>query len=64
MSRGGNYLRGAIRGHGDVPLLQAIRALKRSGYDGVLSVEFEGMEDPLVGVRIGQANLRRLVELA
>ena len=64
MSRGGNYLRGAIIGHGDVPLLQAIRALKRSGYDGVLSVEFEGMEDPLVGVRIGQANLRRLVELA
>ncbi len=64
MSRGGNYLRGAIIGHGNVPRLQAVRALKRSGYDGVLSVEFEGMEDPLVGVRIGQANLRRLVELA
>ncbi len=64
MTRGGNYLRGAIIGHGDVPLLQAIRALKRSGYDGVLSVEFEGMEDPLVGVRLGQANLRKLVELA
>ncbi len=64
MSRGGNYLRGAIIGHGNVPLLQAIRVLKRNGYDGVLSVEFEGMEDPNVGVRIGQANLRKLVELA
>lgn len=64
MTRGGNYIRGAIIGHGDVPLLQAIRALKRSGYDGVLSVEFEGMEDPRDGIRIGQANLRRLVELA
>ncbi len=64
MTRGGNYLRGAIIGHGDVPLLQSIRALRRNGYDGVLSVEFEGMEDPLVGVRLGQANLRRLVELA
>lgn len=64
MSRGGNYLRGAIIGHGDAPLLQSIRALKRTGYDGVLSVEFEGMEDPLEGIRIGQANLRRLVELA
>ena len=64
MSRGGNYLRGAIIGHGNVPLLQAIRALKRAGYDGVLSVEFEGIEDPRVGVRIGQANLRKLVELA
>ena len=64
MTRGGNYIRGAIIGHGCVPLLQAIRALKRTGYDGVLSVEFEGMEDPPVGIRIGQANLRRLVELA
>lgn len=64
MSRAGNYLRGAIIGHGNVPLLQAIRALKRVGYDGVLSVEFEGMEDPEAGIRIGQANLRKLVELA
>ena len=64
MSRGGNFLRGAIIGHGDVPLLQAVRALKRSGYDGVLSIEFEGMEDVLNGLRIGLANLRRLVEQA
>lgn len=64
MTRAGNYLRGAIIGHGNVPLLQSIRALKRVGYDGVLSVEFEGMEDPAVGIRIGQANLRKLVELA
>ena len=64
MSRGGNFLRGAIIGHGDVPLLQALRALKRSGYDGVLSIEFEGMEDVLNALRIGVANLRRLVEHA
>ncbi len=64
MTRAGNYLRGAIIGHGNVPLLQSIRALKRVGYDGVLSVEFEGMEDPAVGIRIGQANLRKLVEMA
>jgi len=64
MSRGGNYLRGAIIGNGDVPLLQALRALKRSGYNGVLSIEFEGMEDVLGSLRIGLANLRRLVELA
>ncbi len=64
MSRSGNFLRGAIIGHGNVPLLQAIRALKRSGYDGVLSVEFEGIEDPFTGIRIGQDNLRKLVSLA
>lgn len=60
-SRGGNFLRGAIVGHGDVPVLQCLRALRRVGYDGVLSLEFEGMEDPLQGIAIGLANLRRLV---
>lgn len=64
MSRGGNFLRGAIIGHGDVPLLQALRALKRSGFNGVLSIEFEGMEDVKESLRIGLANLRRLVETA
>lgn len=64
MSRGGNFLRGAIIGHGDVPLLQALRALKRTGYDGVLSVEFEGMEDPETGIRIGRDNLMKLLALA
>lgn len=64
MSRAGNFIRGAIIGHGNVPLLQSIRALKRTGYDGVLSVEFEGMEDPLQGIRIGGENLRKLVALA
>ncbi len=60
-SRAGHYLRGAIIGHGNAPVSQCIRLLKRAEYDGVLSVEFEGMEDPLVGIAIGQANLRRLL---
>ena len=64
MSRAGNYLRGAIIGHGDIPLLACIRALKRAGFDGVLSIEFEGMEDVLTGIRIGRDNLVRLVEMA
>jgi len=61
VSRGGNFLRGAIIGHGDIPVGQCIRILKKAGYDGVLSVEFEGMEDALTGIRIGLDNLRRLV---
>ena len=39
----------------------ARRILKKAGYDGVLSVEFEGMEDVLTGIRIGHDNLRRIV---
>ena len=64
VSRGGNFWRGAIIGHGNVPLLPCIRTLKRAGYAGVLSIEFEGIEDPLMGTELGQANLRRLVEMA
>jgi 3-oxoisoapionate decarboxylase len=60
-SRGGNYLRGSIIGHGDVPIPQCIAIMKRAGYDGVLSIEFEGMEDPIRGISIGLANLRRFV---
>jgi sugar phosphate isomerase/epimerase len=61
VTRGGNFLRGAIIGHGDVPLTTCLRTLKRAGYDGPLSIEFEGMEDVLTGIRIGQDNLRRLL---
>lgn len=61
-SRGGNYLRGAIIGHGDVPLRQAINSLRRAGYDGYVSIEFEGMEDCLTALRIGRENLLRMLQ--
>ena len=57
-SRGGNYLRGAITGHGDVDVTGCVKALKAAGYDGWLSVEFEGMEDNLVALPICLENLR------
>lgn len=60
-SRGGNRLRGAIVGHGEVPVLQCLRLLKRAGYDGVCSLEFEGMEDPRTGIRLGCQNLHRMI---
>ena len=63
-SRGGTFLRGAIIGHGEVPITQCISIMKRAGYDGVLSIEFEGMEDPLTGIAIGLENLRRFVAQA
>ena len=60
-SRAGNYLRGAILGHGNVPVLQCLRVMQRDGYQGVLSLEYEGIEDVLLGVQIGHDNLRRMV---
>lgn len=63
-SRGGNYLRGAIVGHGNVPVRQCIGILKAQGYDGYLSIEFEGMEDSKRGIAIGLENLKKYIELA
>jgi sugar phosphate isomerase/epimerase len=61
-TRAGNRLRGAILGHGEVPVAQCLRLLREAGFDGVLSLEFEGLEDPMEGIAIGLANLRRAVE--
>lgn len=57
-SRAGNYLRGAIIGHGQVPMLQCMKLIKESGYDKVLSIEFEGIEDPIKGIGISLENLK------
>lgn len=62
LSRGGNFLRGSIIGHGNVPLVQCLRILRRANYQGVLSIEFEGLEDTLTGIAMGLANLRRFVD--
>ncbi|MCF7758243.1 sugar phosphate isomerase/epimerase [Paenibacillus xylanexedens] len=60
----GNYLRGAIVGQGDIDMPEVFRVLKQSGYDGYISVEFEGMEDCKTASRIAMDNVRRLWEEA
>lgn len=61
-TRGGNFLRGAIVGHGCVPLIQCMRIIKDSGYDGFVSIEFEGIEDPAMGVLYGKNSLRKVLD--
>ena len=63
-SRAGNWYRAAIIGHGNVPVTQCIRTILNTGYDGALSIEFEGMEDPLLAIELGRDNIRRFVTLA
>jgi inosose dehydratase len=55
----GNYLRGAIVGQGDINIREVVKLVKKSGYDGYITLEFEGMEDCRVGSKIGMDNLRR-----
>ena len=56
-----NYIRGAIIGQGEAKVYQSIKILKKAGYDGYITVEFEGMEDNLKGIRIGKDNLARFI---
>ncbi len=46
-------IRGAILGHGDIDLPACISLLRKSGYNGWLSLEFEGLEESCMGVAFG-----------
>lgn len=60
-TRGGNHIRGTVIGHGVVPVKNCIAALKRVGYDGYVSIEFEGMEECLPAIRAGFDYLKKNV---
>jgi sugar phosphate isomerase/epimerase len=51
-------LRGAVVGHGVIDIPQQLRILTDSGYNGYLSLEFEGMEEPAKAVELGLQYLR------
>ncbi|MFC5647913.1 sugar phosphate isomerase/epimerase family protein [Paenibacillus solisilvae] len=59
-SLSGNYLRGAIVGQGDIDMWDVISTIKRSGYDGYISIEFEGHESCTFGSKAGFDNARRI----
>lgn len=56
----GNYLRGSILGHGDIEIREVIRLIEESGFDGYITIEFEGMEECQLGSRLSINNLKRL----
>jgi inosose dehydratase len=58
----GNYLRGAITGHGDINLQEILKVIKQSGYDGYISIEFEGMEECKQAAKISLDNVRKIWE--
>ncbi len=57
-TRGCNYLRGCAVGEGDLPIHQCISVLQQAGYHGFFSLEYEGKEDCLDGIRKGLYHLR------
>ncbi len=61
-TRGCNYFRGTIVGQGSVPVKQCIKIIKRAGYDGDYTIEFEGAEDCIYGISKGFDNLKKYME--
>ncbi len=58
LTRSGNYFRPTVLGHGDTPVVPSLLALKRSGYEGYVSLEFEGVEPTLWAIETSIANLK------
>lgn len=54
------HLRGAIVGHGDIDMRRVLRIIRESGYDGYLSVEFEGIEPCRMGARLALNQLKAM----
>lgn len=60
-TRGNNHLKPVAVGEGSVPVADCITALKSAGYDGWLTLEYEGKEDCLAAIPRGLAFLREHV---
>lgn len=61
-TRGGNYLRGAVLGHGNVPVYQTLSILKDSGYEGYITLEFEGCEEAKSACKWGLETLKNICD--
>lgn len=61
MTRGGNYFCGTVIGEGDIPVKQCLAVLQRAGYEGYLSIEYEGAEECIAAIARGLANLKALL---
>ena len=60
----GRYLRGAVTGDGDVDLPSICKIIRNSGYDGYLSIEYEGREECKFACTRAIKNVKELMEAA
>lgn len=61
ITRGCNTIHGSVIGEGDIPVEQCIAILKKAGYDGYVTVEYECKEDCMEGIPRGLQNLRKYI---
>ena len=56
----GNAIQGSIVGFGDLPMKRLLAAIKASGFDGPISIEYEGQVPDLQAIETGLANAMRI----
>lgn len=60
-TRGCNYFCGTVVGEGDIPVKKCLSILKKAGYDGYVTIEYEGAEDCISGIERGYQNLKKIL---
>lgn len=58
---GGQFIRGSVFGFGDLDAKGLVESVVASGYDGFVSLEYEGNEPSLYGCEVGLNNIRRML---
>lgn len=58
---GGEFIRGSVFGYGDLDTKALLESVVASGYDGYLSLEYEGAEPSPFGCEVGLNNIRRML---
>lgn len=62
ITRACNILHGCVIGDGIIPVKHCIAVLKKAGYDGFVSIEYEGADDCIKALARGLNNLRSYIE--
>jgi len=60
LTRASNKFVGAVVGEGIIPVEQNLITLKNAGYDGVVSIEYEGEKNCIDGITEGFNNLKQM----
>lgn len=58
---GGQFIRGSVFGFGDLETSMILEAVVASGYDGFVSLEYEGNEPTLAACETSLGNIRRML---
>ena len=62
MTRGGNFLKGCAVGDGVVPIKKCLRILKANGYEGNITIEYEGTEDVIACINAGKNKIASVLQ--